>query len=280
MGETADINVHVIEEGGAGKGGAGKGGAGAASSGDKEEKPTAKKSEQSLSGINKLMASGMKMMKKMNPVFDTSNIIVNLLRKSSVIMAVLEPLMDIIMAYVDTFLATLMPIIAPILKLLAGLLPEFQILISWIQPFLEPIAKVLETLAKWVTEGAKILKGLADKFQLGSKVGKAMWNSSPLGMGAKAVGGIISGGKKLLGFQSGTSYVPHNMVAQLHKGESVLTARETQQRKTSGVNPALTIQNPSFTINAGGRDTMDAKVFASRLYKEFTKSLVDEARRA
>jgi len=148
-------------------------------------------------------------------------------------------------------------------------------LVSWIQPFFEPISKVLETLAKWVTEGAKLLKGLADKLGLGAKVGKALWNATPLGMAGKLVGGA----KKMLGFQAGTKYVPQNMTAELHRGESVLTARETQKQKSKN-NPALMVQNPQFTINAGAGTAMDTKVFGSMMYKEFTKKLTDDARRS
>lgn len=271
MAETVSgkIEVDLVTKGEDEKGA--EGGAAKAAAGGK-----GKKDDPQIGGIGKHVGGLMKMMKKVNPVFDVSNIIVNLLRKSQVIMGILEPFIDILVAFIDTILAPFMPILVPIIKLLAGLLPEVQILVSWIQPFLEPVAKVLDTLAKWVTEGAKILKSLADKFQLGSKVGKAIWNATPLGMAGKAVGGV----KKLLGFQTGTKYVPQNMTAELHRGESVLTARETQQRNSAKNNPALTVQNPQFTINAGGATAMDAKVFGAMMYREFSKKLTDEARRA
>ena len=96
------------------------------------------------------------------------------------------------------------------------------------------------------------------------------------GLIKKGIGGV----KKLLGFQSGTKYVAQNMTAELHRGESVLTARETQQQRSSKNNPALLVQNPQFTINAGGATAMDAKVFGSMMYKEFSKKLTDEARRS
>lgn len=272
MAETVSgkIEVDLVTKGEDEKGA--EGGAAKAAAGGK-----GKKDDAQIGGIGKHVGGLMKMMKKVNPVFDVSNIIVNLLRKSQVIMGILEPFIDILVAFIDTILAPFMPILVPIIKLLAGLLPEVQILVSWIQPFLEPVAKVLDTLAKWVTEGAKILKSLADKFQIGQKVGKfaGEWLTGP-GLAKKAVGGV----KKLLGFQSGTKYVPQNMTAELHRGESVLTARETQQRNSAKNNPALTVQNPQFTINAGGATAMDAKVFGAMMYKEFSKKLTDEARRA
>jgi hypothetical protein len=270
MAETVNgkIEVDLVTKGEDEKGA--EGGAPKADAGKKKDDPQ-------IGGIGKQVGGFMKMMKKVNPVFDVSNIIVSLLRKSQVIMAIIEPFIDILMAFVDTLLAQFVPLFVPILKILAGLLPEFQILVSWIQPFLEPITSTLDTLAKWVTEGAKILKSLADKFQLGQKVGKFIGeNLTGPGLIKKGIGGV----KSLLGFQSGTKYVPQNMTAELHRGESVLTARETQMRNSAKNNPALTVQNPQFTINAGGATAMDAKVFGSMLYREFAKKLTDEARRA
>ena len=249
-----------------------------AAEGTPEGKPKGKtKEDPQIGGIGKHLSGMMKMMKKVNPVFDVSNIVVNLLRKSQVLMAIIEPFFDIIMAFVDTLLAQFVPLIMPLLKILAGLLPEFQVLVSWIQPFFEPISKMLETLAKWVTEGAKIIKSIADKFNIGKKIGNVL-NAPQRAVGSigkKVIGGI--GG--LLGFASGTKYVPQNMTAELHRGESVLTARETQQQKSRN-NPALMVQNPQFTINAGAGTAMDAKVFGSMMYKEFTKKLTDDARRS
>ena len=86
----------------------------------------------------------------------------------------------------------------------------------------------------------------------------------------------IGGFRSLTGLASGTSYVPSNMTAELHRGESVLNARETQRRGTS---QGMNIMNPQFVVNAGGSTTLDAKAFAQQLYQEFSKKLVTEARR-
>ena len=248
-----------------------------AAEGAPEGKPKSKtKDDPQIGGIGKHLGGMMKMMKKVTPVFDVSNIIVSLLRKSQVIMGIIEPFFDIIMAFVDTLLAPLIPIFVPILKILAGLLPELQMIMSWIVPFFEPIVGLLETLAKWVTEGAKILKGLFDKLGIGKKAAKFVgdWMTGP-GLAKKGVGAV----KSLLHLQSGTKYVSQNMTAELHRGESVLTARETQHQRSKN-NPALMVQNPQFTINAGAGTAMDAKVFGSMMYKEFTKKLTDDARRS
>ena len=57
----------------------------------------------------------------------------------------------------------------------------------------------------------------------------------------------------------------------------VLTAREN---KSGAGSSGISINNPQFTINAGGSTTMDAKAFAQQLYREFTKKLTEETRRA
>ena len=268
---SGEIKIKLITETGEGETG--------------KEKPEPKKPDQQKKDDSKnltwLAAIG-KYLKKVSPVFDLSNIIVYLLRKSQVIMGILDPLLDVIGAVIDTLLMPLVPLLVPVIKMIAGSIPAIQVAMDVVTGFLSPIATVLNTVAKWVQEGAAIIKKW-----LGGGAGGAVKNigkeifmkATPIGMGISAVKSLwhgLFGNKEPK--QSGIAYVPHTMTAELHRGESVLNARETQ--KNAKGNPALIVQSPQFIINAGGTTTMDAKVFGQQLYREFTRKLTEEARRS
>jgi hypothetical protein len=233
--------------------------------------------------MGKWLGSIGKVMKKVSPVFDLSNIMMYLLRKSQVIMGIIEPFLDILGAIIDVLLMPLVPILVPLLRVLAAAIPGIQAFAKVIEGFLKPIADVLTLVANYVAEGAALIKnwlggGGAEKAK---NVGKSMFeNATPLGMGIKGIKdlvGFIKTGKINERKQSGIAYVPQTMTAELHRGESVLNARETQRRESG--NNGLNIMNPQFNVTAGGSTTLDARVFAQQLYQEFSKKLVTEARR-
>jgi hypothetical protein len=243
-----------------------------------EAKTEEKKNVEQMSGMLKILNGIGKTMKKINPVFDVSNIIIYLIRKSAVIMGILDPVLDILGAVVDVILKSLFPVLVPVLKIMAASIPAIEVASKVIEGFLSPIAKALEWIAKLVQDGAAIIKkwtgggGGETAKNIGVKVAKS--SIVPL----MAYEGIKTGWNKLSEhFPGGSRYIPTDMTAQLHRGESVLTARETQRNKAGG---GITIQNPQFSITAGGTSTMDAKAFANTLYKEFTKKLTDDARRS
>lgn len=244
-----------------------------------EAQAEAKKGAEQMSGMLKILTGIGKIMKKVNPVFDVSSIVIYLIRKSAVIMGILDPVLDILGAVVDVILKSLVPLLIPVLKIMASSIPAIEVASKVIEGFLSPIAKALDWVAKMIQEGAAIIKkwtggGGAEKAKnIGATVAK--YTLPPV----MAYEGIKKGWNALSErFPGGSRYIPTDMTAQLHRGESVLTARETQRNKAGG--GGITVQNPQFSITAGGTSTMDAKAFANTLYKEFTKKLTDDARRS
>jgi len=240
------------------------------------------KKDPELTGMAKWMASIGKTMKKINPVFDTSSIIIYLIRKSAVIWGLVEPLIDILAAIIDTLLMPLVPLLAPVLRIIASSIPAIQMVMTVITGILEPISGTLDWLADIVQDGAAIIKGwkispesfnpLNDK-SIWAGMSNAVSSSLSSVLGSiPGIGGLFAAPKA-----SGIAYVPQTMTAELHRGETVLTARETQQRNAAG--GGVNIMNPQFVVNAGGSTTMDAKVFAQQLYAEFSKKLTSETRR-
>ena len=272
---SGEIKVKLITETGTGAGEdviAGK------AAGAKVD-PAKKEDSHKLSGMEKWLSIVGKGMKKVAPVFDVSNIIVSIIKKSQGLMAFIEAFFDIVGAFIDILLAPLFPIIAPILRILASLLPVFQVFLTMTTPILLIVAKVLDTVAKWVQEGAVLLKDfISHPIKIVTDIIDPLSDqvNSTMNSILDPLSSLFGGGKAKA--QSGLSYVPHTMTAELHRGESVLTARETQLGNQG--NSGITVQNPQFTINAGGSTTMDAKAFAQQLYLEFTKKLTEETRRS
>jgi len=241
-------------------------------------KPKPKPEDKELSGMAKWMASIGKGLKKVNPVFDVSNIIVNLLRKSQVIMAIVEPFIDILAAIIDTLLMPLVPLLAPVLRIIASSIPAIQMVMTVITGILEPISGALDWLADIVQEGAAIIKGaIPDAGKFNPVNSDSIWSEMVQGV-TQSLNSMIG---DITPFASGIPFVPQTMTAELHRGESVLTARETQQRNATsgGGGGGVNIMNPQFVVNAGGSNTLDAKVFADQLYREFSKKLTSETRR-
>ena len=267
---NGEIKVKVISETGAEE---------ATTTKPSEAQAEAKKGTEQMSGMLKILNGIGKTLKKVNPVFDVSSIVIYLIRKSAVIMGILDPVLDILSAVVDVILKSLVPLLIPVLKIMASSIPAIEVASKVIEGFLSPIAKVLEWIAKQIQDGAAIIKkwtggGGGEKAKnIGATVAK--YTLPPV----MAYEGIKKGWNALSEhFPGGSRYIPNDMTAQLHRGESVLTARETQKARsgTGGVS----IQNPQFNITAGGTSTVDAKAFASVLYKEFSQKMVSEARRS
>lgn len=261
-----------------------EGGVEGAAEGAAAPKDADKKSEQAqLQGMNKWLAGIGKVMKKISPVADLSGLIVYLLKKSAVLWSLIEAFLDIAGAFIDVILAPFVPIIVPVFKLLAAFIPLVQSFMKILQPTLDGIGALLEVIGILIKGVVDKVKGFFDKISSPGKssVGLAQ-NVAKLGI----PGGLIQffkdmkrpkyggAGKPGEMYQSGIKYVPNNLVAQLHRGEQVLTAREAQ-RRNSGMN----IMNPQFNVTAGGSTTLDARVFARQLYKEFTTELARDSRR-
>ena len=242
-------------------------------------KPAEKEDSRKLTGMEKWLSIVGKAMKKAVPVFDVSNIIVSIIKKSQVLMSLIEAFFDIVGGFIDILLAPLIPLLTPILRILASFLPIVQVLLEALNPILEPITDVLNKIAGWVSSIATFFKSTAPANMREDAIaaGKPGWLQGIAGFLDKMpmMGAVHRWEENRL--QSGTSFVPHTMTAELHRGEAVLSAREN---KSGAGSSGISINNPQFTINAGGSTTMDAKAFAQQLYREFTKKLTEETRRA
>lgn len=249
-----------------------------------------KKEADEMSSIGKMVSAMGKVMKKVSPVADMAGLIVYLLKKSAVLWTLIETFLDVVGAFVDVFLANvLVPLLMPFLKLMVQYLPFYQGIMEIVGAIMGVIGQALDLIVSPIVNAAKtaadmlrgVGKGLDIIDWLADRIGDLVDMVTQLAGTTESVissgSGILSSIGGFLGFQQGISYVPQTMTAELHRGESVLTAKETQERRNGG--GGISVQNPQFTINAGGTSTVDAKVFGALLYREFSKKLTDEARR-
>jgi hypothetical protein len=227
--------------------------------------------------------------------------------------------MDILSAMVSMLLLPLVPVLIPLLKIFADLIPlvaalaecilgpimDMQgALLTLIEPFIKFFIQSLTALLDGITAVKDMfLKPILDalstavtfwKDVLGKNIIEIkefwlekfpQWIKDLPGNIAKAIkdffsgffstsggGGIVGGVKKMLGFQTGTDYVPKDMMAYLHKGEKVLSPTESVG---GGGSVSIAFNSPIIgSISMSGNASLDevSRVITDRVMDAITSA--------
>lgn len=187
--------------------------------------------------------------------------------------------------------------------------------------FIKPAVKFTGTILSWVTpigQVIRLLKKLWETFHIGDKVGEMLskinvskWateqkarvdetNENLKAQRTNTINDSAASGRgknaKVNGSHaSGLDYVPFNgYVAELHKGEAVLSAPEASSWRTSGVVPPAGLHqsgapapapqvtlnyNPQITINGASTGTKEEFTTLLRRHKEEILRLVEDSLR-
>lgn len=141
-----------------------------------------------------------------------------------------------------------------------------------------------DALVSFVTKGKLDIKSLVDSIAADfarlairqSITGPLAGMLGQLGSSSSSVGGsILSGLSDILpSFDVGTSYVPRDMIAQIHKGERIVPASQNTASRTSSGNASFNVTN-SININwtSSGGAANDNDTQAERLAQEMQRQL-------
>lgn len=120
------------------------------------------------------------------------------------------------------------------------------------------------------------LGGKGGSGELGGWVGGLFnWASGLIGGGAASAplpGSLgAAGGLPLPSLAVGSPYIPRDMVAQLHRGERVLTQRENTALRSGAATGALAPLNLTVNVNAGGTSSSDMRRSAGEIARQVGK---------
>jgi hypothetical protein len=92
---------------------------------------------------------------------------------------------------------------------------------------------------------------------LGGSIAGALGNAIGGWFGTGKTGQAVGG--KLKSFAVGTDYVPQDMIANIHKGEMIIPAREAEQMRRGGGGNSQTV-NQTINVSAGVSQTVRAEI--------------------
>lgn len=229
--------------------------------------------------------------KKWMPMMLGVTTVAGIIKKSTIFGSTMDLILEAISMIMDI---VLMPLLVPLIMALAPLMEPLGRLMELMIPVIMPIGKVVNWIVGFVMEPFnKILSALSallggdakgafkalggGKGILDTALGIASPGSRAIlhGISAvakKGVGGVLSGVKNFLGFESGIPYVPGTMPAMLHRGERVLTAREN-----SGGGGNMQMFQNKFDIHVA--NNVDASLLDQRIVERLETRLGNRYRR-
>lgn len=302
---TGRIEVLISAGGDAGGSGSAEGGQSTPKSGSSSVDPNQKKRDNEQKGQGKLLNSMKATGAKMAGMLGLVGIAIKAIMGSPIFSAVFGAFMDILTAMVSMLLLPLVPVLIPLLKMFADLIPLVASLaecilgptmdflgaiLALIEPFIKyfvdavsamlggitavmdmfmkPILdainyatgwwkdvlgkniieikefwlqkfpqKIKENIEKILEIPGKIVEGVGGFFKEGIDrlMGVLRTIKEVIGKVTGGAGAAVSGVKKFLGLQTGTPYVPENMLAYLHKGEAVIPASDNAAGGAGGI---------------------------------------------
>jgi len=313
------IEVLVGALGDAGGSGSAEGGQSTPKSGSSSVDPNQKKRDNEQKGQGKVMKTLGGIGGKMAGMMGVVGIAIKAIMGSAVFSTAFGVFMDILSAMVSMLLLPLVPVLIPILQILAEFIPligelatailgpimtSLALLLEILMPFikfllgavtvmLEGFNKVYEQAMKPIKDAVEYAAGFYDKV-LGKNLIEIkefwlekfpQWIKALPGNIAKAIkdffsgffstsggGGIVGGVKKMLGFQTGTDYVPKDMMAYLHKGEKVLSPTESVG---GGGSVSIAFNSPIIgSISMSGNASLDevSRVITDRVMDAITSA--------
>ena len=206
------------------------------------------------------------LIEKLVPVFTKiiDKLLPPLISLFDALMPVLMPLIDIFVELLDT---ALLPLIEAFLPLIEVLLPPLATLLEALMPLITGVANIIANVLVLAVDNLTsafdwLMNALQPTFDLLKKIGEMA--GDVLGGAGDFIGGIGGGVGDFFGgvgdalglpsFAVGTSYVPEDMIAQIHKGERILTAEENKSFSGgAGNNIVFNIYDPQIM----GDDAME-----------------------